>query len=57
MLRSSRLIPLLTLVVGGLSGWAVASGECNSIEQSAPGRGIWSLDLDAIRAQPLGDNG
>src|SRR5262245_22776907 len=31
MLRSSRLIPLLTLVVGGLGGWAVASGRLDSM--------------------------
>src|SRR5262245_39636610 len=31
MLRSSRLVPLLTLVVGGLGGWAAASGRLDSM--------------------------
>jgi arylsulfatase A-like enzyme len=30
-MRSSRLIPLVTLLVGGLGGWAVASGRLDSM--------------------------
>ncbi len=31
MFRSSRLVPMLTLLVGGLCGWAVASGHLESV--------------------------
>src|SRR4051794_23585571 len=31
MFRSTRLVPLLTLLVGGLGGWAVASGRLESV--------------------------
>src|SRR5262245_54506916 len=30
-MRSSRLVPLFTLLVGGLGGWAAASGQFDSL--------------------------
>ena len=35
-MRSSRLVPLLTLVVGGLGGWAAASGRLDSVLRADP---------------------
>jgi arylsulfatase len=36
MLRSSRLIPLLTLAAGVLGGWAAASGRLDSVLRAGP---------------------
>lgn len=36
MLRSSRLVPVLTLLVGGLGGWAAASGQFDSLLRAEP---------------------
>src|SRR5262245_13993033 len=36
MFRSSRLVPLLTLLVGAVGGWAAASGRLESVMRAEP---------------------
>src|SRR5262249_29596677 len=52
MLRSSRLVPLLTLVVGGLGGWAVASGRLESVLQAGPAPAPEATTANPAGCQP-----